>query len=142
MADRVSWLAVKPGWAVLAADGTHVGEVDEVAGDERRDIFDGLAVATSALGQPRYATADQVSVIEEGVVTLALTAAEALGLAEYEQPATSLRIEPGDHHGVRESIGAETRKIESAVVAPTQSHEHELSLIARAWHYLRRRRGR
>ncbi len=142
MGDRVSWLAIKPGWAVLAADDTKVGEIDEVAGDDRRDIFDGLSVATSALGHPRYVTADQVTTIEEGVVHLALSAADVLGLEHYEEPATSLQIEPDDHGGVRASMGAETRKLESQVVAPTQRHEHELGLIARTWHYLRRKRNR
>jgi hypothetical protein len=57
--ERVSWLEIKPGWKVLDSDGAHVGEVDEVAGDERRDIFDGLSVAISAMGQPRYVTAEE-----------------------------------------------------------------------------------
>jgi hypothetical protein len=142
MGERVSWLAIKVGWKVLAADGTEIGEVDEVAGDERRDIFDGLSVATSALGHTRYATADQVTTIEEGVVWLALTHAEALGLAAYEEPATSLRIEPDDRGGARQAMGAETRKLESKVMAPTQRHEHQLGLIARIWHLLQRKRGR
>jgi hypothetical protein len=36
---------------VLAADGGELGEIDEVAGDDNEDIFDGLAVATSALAK-------------------------------------------------------------------------------------------
>jgi hypothetical protein len=81
-------------------------------------------------------------VIEEGLVSLTLTAADVHGLETYKEPATSLRIEPGDHGGTREAIGSEARKVESMVVAPTQRHEHELGLVARAWHLLRRRRGR
>ena len=54
MADPVSWLMIRPGWKVYSSDGTEVGAVDEVAGDESQDIFDGLAVATSALGKPIY----------------------------------------------------------------------------------------
>ena len=53
MADPVSWLLIEPGWKVRAADGSEVGEVDEVVGDSNVDIFDGLAIATSRLGEPR-----------------------------------------------------------------------------------------
>jgi hypothetical protein len=142
MGERVSWLELKPGWKVVDRDGTPVGEVDEVAGDERHDIFDGLSVALSAMGQPRYVTADCVGPIEEGLVSLTLSAAEVHDLETYKEPATSLRIEPGDHGGTREAIGSETRKLEGKVMAPTQRHEHELGMVARAWHLLKRRRGR
>jgi len=54
MGDPVSWLMIEPGWKVAAADGSEVGEVDEIAGDSSLDIFDGLAIATSAFGKPRY----------------------------------------------------------------------------------------
>jgi hypothetical protein len=73
MADPVSWLLIKPGLKVLAADGTEVGEVDEVAGDDTVDIFDGLAVATSAFGKPRYVPSEQIGQITDGVVHLSLT---------------------------------------------------------------------
>ncbi len=59
--DRVSWLLIRPGWKVYAADGHEVGEVNEVAGDETRDIFDGLSLATGAVGQPRYVLAETSS---------------------------------------------------------------------------------
>jgi hypothetical protein len=45
MADPVSWLVIRPGWKVFAADGSEVGEVDEIAGDDSEDIFDGLAIS-------------------------------------------------------------------------------------------------
>jgi hypothetical protein len=76
MADSVSWLMIEPGWKVLAADGSEVGEVDEVAGDSSIDIFDGLAIATSAFGKPRYVPAEQVGEITEGTVRLKLTREE------------------------------------------------------------------
>src|SRR6185437_6766460 len=66
MADPVSWFLIRPGWKVVGSDGEHVGTVEEVAGDEGHDIFDGLAVATSVLGTPRYVPAEQVTTIEEG----------------------------------------------------------------------------
>jgi hypothetical protein len=43
MADPVSWLVIRPGWKVFAADGSEVGEIDEIAGDDSEDIFDGTA---------------------------------------------------------------------------------------------------
>lgn len=73
----MSWLEVRPGWRVLAEDGSEIGAVDEVAGDQERDIFDGLSIAMSELGQPRYATADHVTRIEPGMVRLSLTREQA-----------------------------------------------------------------
>ena len=86
MADPVSWFLIRPGWKVVAADGAEVGQVDEVTGDENADIFDGLAVATSLLGAPRYVPAEQVAAIEEGIVRLALSEHEVKELGEYPRP--------------------------------------------------------
>ena len=90
--DPVSWLLIRPGWKVVSADGLEVGQVDEVAGDDNRDIFDGLAVATSAFGKPRYVPSEQVAQITEGRVGLNLTRAQVEQLGEYLEPAT--QIEP------------------------------------------------
>src|SRR5207253_448651 len=84
----VSWLMIEPGWKVVAAGGEEVGSVEEVAGDSTIDIFDGLAIATSALGKPRYVPAEQVAEITEGTVRLSLTAEQAAQLGEYREPAT------------------------------------------------------
>jgi hypothetical protein len=51
MADPVSWLLIRPGWRVHAADGSEVGRVEEVTGDSSADIFDGLAIAFSVTGK-------------------------------------------------------------------------------------------
>ncbi|MGZ4384931.1 MAG: DUF2171 domain-containing protein, partial [Gaiellaceae bacterium] len=88
MADPVSWLMIRPGWKVLAADGSEVGAVDEVAGDDTEDIFDGLAIAESALGKPRYVPAEQVAEITDGVVHLSLTREQVEQLGEYLEPAS------------------------------------------------------
>src|SRR5213595_3326885 len=89
MADPVSWLMIETGWKVLASDGSEVGEVDEVIGDSSLDIFDGLAIATSAFGKPRYVPAEQVGEITEGTVRLNLTRDQVDRLDEYLEPATS-----------------------------------------------------
>jgi hypothetical protein len=85
MADPVSWFLIRRGWNVVASDGSGVGTVEEVVGDEERDIFDGLAVSTGLLGKPRYVPAEQVGLIEEGTVHLALDADAASRLAEYDR---------------------------------------------------------
>jgi hypothetical protein len=73
VSDPVSWLMIRPGWKVFASDGTEVGQVDEVAGDETKDIFNGLAVGTSVLGRPKYVPAERVTTIIEGRIDLSLT---------------------------------------------------------------------
>jgi hypothetical protein len=138
--DPVSWLLIQPGWKVLAADGEEVGEVDEVAGDDTADIFNGLAIATSALGKPRYAPAEQVSEITQGVVRLSLTQEQVGQLREYLEPATSARIEPDSRGGgIGASVGAEARKIEGELFAPTQRHEHSMNIWRRIAFFFRRR---
>jgi hypothetical protein len=70
MSDPVSWLLVEPGWDVVDADGESVGKVDEVLGDEDRDIFDGLQVTSGVLGESRYVPSEEVGGITEGRVQL------------------------------------------------------------------------
>lgn len=139
--DPVSWLAIKPGWKVLTADGSEIGEVNEVTGDERTDIFDGLSVAVSALGQPRYVTAEQVAGIEQGAVRLSLDHEQAAQLARFLEPATSAQIEPDDHGGLAERLAADVREVEGKVIEPTQRHEHPLNIWTRLAHLLRRLRS-
>jgi hypothetical protein len=95
VADPVSWLLIEPGWKVLAADGTEVGKVHEVAGDSNADIFDGLAVSMGTRGRPRYVPAEQVAEITQDVVHLSLTSEQVGQLEEYQEPPESARIEPG-----------------------------------------------
>lgn len=141
MADPVSWLMIKPGWKVLAEDGSEIGFVDEIVGDDTEDIFDGLAVAESALGKPRYVLAEQVVEISDGVVRLSLTREQAGQLGEFRNPATSEEIEPGSNKGIGESLGSEIREVEGKVLAPTQRHERSLSIWSRLVLFFRRRRG-
>ena len=121
VADPVSWLMIKPGWDVFAVDGTKFGEVDLVVGDDTTDIFDGLAVATSALGEPRYVAAERVARIEDGSVHLSLTSEQLERLDVYLEPATSATIEPNGKGGLGETLRADVRELEGKVFAPTQS---------------------
>ena len=138
MADPVSWLMIETGWKVLASDGSEVGEVDEVIGDSSLDIFDGLAIATSAFGKPRYVPAEQVGEITEGSVRLNLTRDQVDRLDEYLEPATSAEIEGDNKRGVGESIGAEARELEGEVFAPTQKREHSMNIWRRVAFFFRR----
>ena len=132
---------IRPGWKVLAADGGALGEIDEVTGDDNADIFDGLAVATSALGKPVYVPAEQVGQITEGVVQLSLSEEQFVQLGEFLEPASSETIEPNSKGGIGESLGAELREIEGDVLAPTQRHEHSMNIWRRIAFYVKRRRG-
>ena len=136
--NPVSWLLIRRGWRVVSSDGAEVGSVDEVVGDDEHDIFDGLAVATSALGKPRYVPSEQVGAITEGVVRLNLAQAEAGELDEYLEPATSARIEPDSKGGLGEEIGADLREIEGKAFAPTQRQEHSMNIWRRIWFWIRR----
>ena len=131
---------IEAGWTVLAADGSEVGKVDEVTGDSNADIFDGLAISTSALGKPRYVPAEQVGEITEGTVRLKLSREQFDQLGEYLEPATSAEIEPDDHRGVGESIGAEVRELEGRTLAPSE-HERPLTLWRRLRLFFRGRSG-
>jgi hypothetical protein len=134
MHDLVSWFVIEPGWKVVDANGSEVGTVDEVVGDSSDDIFNGLAVATTLLGQPRYVPAEQVRTIVEGSVELAITKEQIAHLDEFEEPATSAEILP-------EKAGIVTRA-KAAVEAPIQTHEHEMNIWQRGWFALRRLFGR
>ena len=133
VADPVSWFLIRSGWKVVSADGHEIGRVDEVTGDETHDIFDGLAVATSVLGKPRYVPAERVATIEEGTVHLTLTRDECDRLQEYLEPATSAEIEPGGG-----AVKGELRELESRFVDPPQTKEHPVNLWRRLWFAVRR----
>jgi hypothetical protein len=113
--DPVSWLVIEPGWHVLDSSGGEVGRVEEVVGDSNLDIFDGLAIATSIAGHPRYVAAEQVAGIVEGAVTLTLDAASASALPEYQPPGETIEVSS-------EKAGLGTR-LESDLVPSTRT-EH------------------
>lgn len=134
----MSWLLIKPGWKVVAADGVEVGQVDEVAGDDTSDIFDGLAVATTAFGKPRYVLAEQIAQITDGVVGLTLTSPQVEELGEYLEPATSAEIEPDSKGGLTGALGADVREIEGKILAPTARHERSMNIWRRIAFFFRR----
>jgi hypothetical protein len=82
MRTPVSWFLVEAGWKVTDRGGEEVGTVEEVIGEEERDIFTGLAVATKLLGKARYVPAERVANIYEGLVELDLSADEVSQLGD------------------------------------------------------------
>ena len=94
MADPVSWFVIEPGWSVIAADGTEVGTVESVVGDEESDIFNGLAVSTTLLSKTKYVPAERVSEIIEGQVQLDLPgeAIEQLDDHKPQPPSARFRV--------------------------------------------------
>jgi uncharacterized protein YrrD len=84
MTEPVSWLVIEPGWTVEAGDGKELGTVREVLGDEKADIFDGLAVSHGVLKRARYVPAENVGEITEGRVALTLSSRDFKRLAEYQ----------------------------------------------------------
>lgn len=86
--DPVSWFVVEPGWeVVVATDGTLVGLVKEVLGDQNADIFDGLAVDAGLIAKPTYVPAERVQMIVEGRVVLDMSKDEFDGLPDAETAA-------------------------------------------------------
>ena len=78
-----SYLALQPGIAVFASDGSRVGEVEYVLADFDDDVFDGIVIDASALpGGFRFADAAQVAGIYERGVVLSVDAAGAEALPE------------------------------------------------------------
>jgi hypothetical protein len=78
VADPTSWLVLEPGHKTVTTDGEELGTVKEVLGDTVADIFDGLLVATGALGLgEKYVPAELVDTIDTEAVRLTISAAEA-----------------------------------------------------------------
>ena len=139
--DPVSWLLIRPGWKVVTSDGSEVGAVDEVAGDSGDDIFDGLAVAVSTFGKPRYVPAEHVGTITNGVVHLTIDAEQAAQLGEYLEPATSAQIDPDSKGGFGEALAADVRELEGKIDAPVQGHEHSMNIWRRISFVVHRKKG-
>ena len=137
MADPVSWFMIRPGWKVVSSDGADIGSVDEIAGDEEHDIFDGLAVARSALGKPIYIPAESVGQItSDERITLTVSAEQVAGLGEYLEPATSEVIEGDNKPGSK--VGAAFRQQESNVIVPIE-HQRSVGFFRRISLFFKRR---
>jgi hypothetical protein len=76
-----SYMSLGRDTPVLSSDGEELGRVEEVRADAAADVFDGLVIATGALGgDRRFVEAAQVDEIYERGVVLTLDAGEARDL--------------------------------------------------------------
>jgi len=85
MTDPVSWKAVEKGWAVYDRGGEQVGTVDDIAGDEEADIWDGFGVKTSTFGGVKYVPAEIVASLAVGEVRLTISGDEAEQLEDMHE---------------------------------------------------------
>jgi hypothetical protein len=102
---QVAWIAIEQGAVVHAADGSQIGTMREVAGDEEHDIFDGLVVTVSGSDTPRYIAAERVKGIWPTRIETDLGPDEAAHLAEHK--ATKMTRWHPDHD---RSFGARVRR--------------------------------
>jgi hypothetical protein len=99
---QVSWMAIEPGAAVVAADGSEIGTLKQVAGDDARDIFDGLVVSHGTLEGDRYIAAERVKCIYTNRVETDLTPQEASALEPFQQsPVTEWHPDHDNSFGAR-----------------------------------------
>jgi hypothetical protein len=102
---QVAWIAIEAGAVVHAADGSEIGTMKEVAGDEEHDIFDGLVVNTPGSETPRYIAAERVKGIWPKRIETDMGPDEAADLPEHK--ATKMTRWHPDHD---RSFGARFRR--------------------------------
>ena len=85
MPDPVAWKAVEKGWAVYDREGREVGKIDEIAGDESADIFDGFGMKTSASAGVKYVPAEIVASIAVGEVRLTISGPDVAALEDLHE---------------------------------------------------------
>jgi hypothetical protein len=90
---QVSWLVIEPGWTVVAADGSDVGYVQEVIGDDTEDVFDGLAISTSLFEDLKYVPSEKVGRIFDGRIELLVASNDVSQLGAFLEPPPSLEID-------------------------------------------------
>lgn len=74
--QRVAWRAIVEDEPVRSSDGEEVGTVYDVLGSKEDDIFHGIVVHLGRLGHRVVVLADDVRLITESHVDVALTSAE------------------------------------------------------------------
>jgi len=100
--DPVAWTALDEGALVVAADGSEIGHVKEVVGDEGADIFDGLVLTHARRGTSHYIASERVKGIWLDRVETDLTPEEARSLPDYTEPkVTTWHADQGGGFGAR-----------------------------------------
>jgi hypothetical protein len=95
---QVSWKAIEAGATVVAADGSEVGKVSKLVGDQDADIFTGLAIKRHALAEEQLVEAEHVRAIWEDRVELDLAPEAVESLPPYEDEPV-VRVLPDDRPG-------------------------------------------
>ncbi len=102
---QVAWKAIEGNAAVVAADGSEVAQVVEVAGDRTADIFSGLVVKAGSFGGKRFLPAERVEAIWARRVQVGLTAKAIDALPPYEEPVVERLEEKGFLSRLRRLFG-------------------------------------
>lgn len=82
--NPIAWPALAEGTAVVARDGSQLGKVAQVVGDEVRDIFSGLAVRVGLLEGDVFVPAELVGEITTEAVRLTIDTDGIQRLSRYE----------------------------------------------------------
>jgi sporulation protein YlmC with PRC-barrel domain len=93
---EVSWKAIEKGARVFAPDGTEIGKVSEIAGDEEADIFSGLVVSLSRLSANRFLASERVTGIWSDRIETNVSAEQAEALEDYKEPVAERWQVPDD----------------------------------------------
>ena len=80
----VSWMAIKPDARVLDGDGTDIGHVESVLGDDEEGIFHGLALNLKGWGGHVELLADRIQKITPETIYTDLTPDEGQSLPEFK----------------------------------------------------------
>jgi hypothetical protein len=134
--DPVSWLLIRAGWDVVASGGEHVGKVQEIAGDDSDDIFDGLSVDAHFFSDDVYVPAEQVGTIVEGQVALTLTKAEFEQLGPYVEPAAQIEVE-SEKAPIGTRVAQDLDNMLGAGDAPGELRAHREGWFQRLMRHLR-----
>ena len=89
MADEeeqpIAWTAVPMNLPVIAADGSEIGKVLDVAALPNEDIFHGIVFHHHAVGRTYLAPAADIARITDRAVYLSVDAATAQGYGEFHE---------------------------------------------------------
>ena len=124
---QVAWIAVEQGAVVVAADGSEVGTVKQIAGDETRDIRElGLEKAKDSLGRPRYVAPHKQRRLDprEGLAGV---------LAQFARRATSAQnlVVVASELGTAPAIGRAIDRVEHDLVVGTVAGDDTLLVVTK-----------
>ena len=81
----IAWIAMPYRAKVVAADGSEIGSAESLLGDEKEDIFHGIAVKHSLFGKTLEISAARVKKITAKGVVTDLSADEVAALQPYRE---------------------------------------------------------